>query len=441
MKRLMLLLLTIGLLNASCKKEDKSDNGPDPVINTVSPARGRIGTVLTITGDNFRLRKDISVQVNGIDAKIVTYNAQNIYVEVPDVETVGVVPVLITVAGHSFEGNNFEYMEPIQTYTSETFAGEGVSGFAEGTGTAARFNNPEGVAVDSKGNIIVADRSNHRIRKISPEGVVTTVAGTGSSGRVDGAAATARFNSPWKVAVDKNDNIIVADRSNHCIRKISTDGIVTTIAGNGSSGNADGLGSAARFNYPQDVEVDANDNIYVTDYNNHRICKITPAGMVTTLAGSTAGYKDGTGTEAQFNGATGLVLDKEGNLLIADRNNNRIRKVTPAGVVTTLAGNGTNAVVDGELLDASFSGPYGICIDAAGNIFTADLGGHSIRKITIYGEVLTIGGNGSGSFAEGSIPANIRFNQPTDVEVDSEGRVYVADLGNQRIRRLVPGNK
>ncbi len=432
----MLLLLTIGLLNASCKKEDGSGDKPSPVISSVSPLRGRAGTVVTISGENFsRLRKENSVKFNGVEAKIVTFNEENIYVEVPEGGTTG--PLSISVGGKSVEGASFEYMDPIIPYTTETFAGDGTAAFADGAGIAAKFNNPEGVAVDSRGNIIVADRVNNRIRKITPEGVVSTLAGTGVAGKVNGPAATATFNGPWKVAVDKNDNIIVADRTNNLIRKITADGMVSTIAGSGVRGSANGQGTSASFNYPQDVEVDASGIIYVVDYTNNLIRKITTDGMVTTLAGSTAGYADGTGTDAKFNAPCGVALDHDGNLLIADRNNHMIRKITPAGVVTTVAGNGTKGVVDGDLLSASFSEPYGLCIAQSGEIFVAELAGHAIRKITKYGEVITIAGNGTAGFADGATASAVRFTNPTDVVTDSQGRVYVADLANHRVRRLV----
>lgn len=442
MKRFMLLLLAIGLLNASCKKDEKTGNRPDPEVSSISPVRGRAGTVLTITGENFsRLRTENIIRINGIESKIVTFNEQNIYVEVPESEIVGDVPVSISIAGRPVEGLSFEYMEPIIPYTTETFAGDGTASFADGTGIAAKFNNPEGVAVDSKGNIIVADRVNNRIRKITPDGVVSTLAGTGTAGRVDGPAATARFSGPWKVAVDKNDNIIVADRTNNMIRKISADGIVSTIAGNGTAGTADGLGTAARFSYPQDVEVDDNGIIYVVDYTNDRIRKITPDGMVSTLAGSSTGYADGTGSEAKFDKPCGIAIGHDGNLLVVDRNNQRVRKVTPAGVVTTFAGSGIKGLVDGDLTTAAFSEPYGLCVDKAGNIFVADLAGHAIRKITIYGEVITIAGNGTGGFADGTVASAVMLKNPTDVVTDSQGRVYVADLANHRVRRLVQQSK
>ncbi|MCH1463187.1 MAG: hypothetical protein L7U46_04820, partial [Candidatus Nanopelagicales bacterium] len=221
---------------------------------------------------------------------------------------------------------------PVGTVT--TFAG-GAQGSADGTGADARFNSPPGVAVDGGGNVYVADYNNHTIRKITPAGVVTTLAGTaGSSGSADGTGADARFYYPWGVAVDGDGNVYVADENNHAIRKITPAGVVTTLAGTAeSSGSTDGTGADARFNRPHGVAVDGDGNVYVADGVNHTIRKITPAGVVTTLAGAARqnGFSDGRGPLARFNYPQGVAVDGDGNVYVADYNNHAIRKVTPAG--------------------------------------------------------------------------------------------------------------
>ena len=220
---------------------------------------------------------------------------------------------------------------PVGTVT--TFAG-GVNGSTDGTGADARFNSPYGVAVDGDGNVYVADTSNHTIRKITAAGVVTTLAGTaGSFGSADGTGADARFFYPYGVAVDGDGNVYVADRANHTIRKITPAGVVTTLAGAaGSSGSADGTGAVARFNYPDGVAVDGGGNVYVADTSNHTIRKITPAGVVTTLVGAATenGFSDGRGPLARLYAPYGVAVDGGGNVYVADYANHAIRKVTPA---------------------------------------------------------------------------------------------------------------
>jgi hypothetical protein len=223
-------------------------------------------------------------------------------------------------------------------------------GSMDGMGAVSRFNNPLGVAVDGAGNVFVADNGNDTIRKITPGGVVTTLAGTaGSSGSADGTGAAARFNKPFGVAVDGAGNVFVADYYNNTIRKITPSGVVTTLAGSaGLSGSADGTGAVARFN-PLGVAVDGAGNVFVADTSNNTIRKITPAGVVTTLAGTagSSGSADGTGAAARFYGPMGVAVDGAGNVFVAD-NYDTIRKITPAGVVTTLAGTaGWNGSADG----------------------------------------------------------------------------------------------
>jgi sugar lactone lactonase YvrE len=264
--------------------------------------------------------------------------------------------------------------------TITTLAGDS-GGYADGTGTAAKFQNPEGVAVDSNGNVYVADYGNHRIRKISPAGVVTTLAG-GTNGYADGTGTAAQFSNPCDVAVDSAGYVYVGEMNSHRVRKISPAGVVTTLAG-GTNGYADGTGTAARFTIPYGVAVDGAGNVYVGDQNNNRIRKISPAGVVTTLAGSgTAGSADGTGTAAQFRSPRGVAVDIAGCVYVADNENNRIRKISRAGVVTTLAGSGTAGSADGTGTAAQFSGPFAVTVDKSGNVYVADTGNGKIRKIT-----------------------------------------------------------
>ncbi|HTY87490.1 MAG TPA: hypothetical protein VMB80_08505 [Candidatus Acidoferrum sp.] len=326
----------------------------------------------------------------------------------------------------------------------------GSAGTNDGTGNAARFNGPGGVAVDTSGNVYVADTGNHTIRKVTPVGanwVVTTLAGLGgSAGSANGTGSAARFYFPQDVAVDSADNVYVADSLNDTIRKVTPAGAVTTLAGLAfTEGTSDGTGSAARFHFPLGVTVDSGGNVYVADTANATIRKVTSAGVVTTWAGL-AGYRgtnDGTGNAARFSGAVGVTVDNAGNLYVADYMNNTIRQVTPARLVTTLAGGpGYNAgSADGTGNEAQFSYPYGVAVDSAGNVYVADTGNDTIREIMPVGPnwvVTTIAGHpGVAGSANGTGTA-ARFNGPYDVAVDSLGNLYVADDLNDTIRKVTP---
>lgn len=293
----------------------------------------------------------------------------------------------------------------------------GQQGSTDGTGAGALFRQPNGVAMDGSGNVYIADTGNSIIRKISVAGVVTTVAGSSSNqGYRDGTGAAAWFNSPTALTVDGVGNVYVADSGNAVIRKIAVDGTVTTLAGTaGSTGTADGTGSAARFNQPSGIIVDSAGNLFVSDTYNQTIRKVTAAGVVTTLAGlaGVSGTTDGTGTAASFNQPRGLCVDGLGNLFVADTANSSIRKVTSAGVVTTFAGLSTiSGLLDGTGVDAWFNQPRDVKIDASGNLYVADTGNAAIRKITPAGVVTTAslsvasadpgGGSSSSSGAGGS---------------------------------------
>lgn len=227
---------------------------------------------------------------------------------------------------------------------------------------------------------------------------VSTIAGSASAGFVNGTGAAAQFFAPSGVAVDGTGNVYVADFLNNSVRKVTSSGVVTTLAGSGSAGYADGTGSAAMFNSIKSVAVDAAGTVYVADYLNHRIRKITPAGLVSTFAGSgVAGFADGTGLSAKFNRPIGIAVNAAGDLYIAEEINNRIRKITSLGVVTTLAGDGTIGSTDGAGSTAQFNSPYGIAVDATGNVFVSERTGMRIRKITSSGLVSTLAGSTMGS--------------------------------------------
>ncbi|HYI12015.1 MAG TPA: hypothetical protein VEK57_23375 [Thermoanaerobaculia bacterium] len=328
-----------------------------------------------------------------------------------------------------------------------TLAGlAGNPGNVDGTGSAARFFHPRGVATDSNGNVYVADLSNHTIRRITPGGVVTTLAGfAGIAGSADGTASAARFDNPIGVATDSSGNVYVADSGNNTIRKINPAGSVTTLAGRagvaGRSGSADGTASAARFNFPSGVATDSSGNVYVGDSRNNTIRKVTSEGAVTTLAGlaGTAGSADGTGSAARFSNPIGVATDSSGNVYVADFGNSTIRKITPARAVTTLAGLAeTPGSADGTGSAARFNAPQRVATDSSGNVYVADTGNQTIRKITAMGAVTTLAGLAEDRGSVDGMGSAARFNDPTGVATDSSGNVYVADYSSSTIRKITP---
>lgn len=322
-----------------------------------------------------------------------------------------------------------------------TFAGTpGQRGSADGVGSAARFAAPTGIVVDSADNVYVADSSNHTIRKITPAGVVSTLAGGPSFGSADGTGSAARFKFPNRIAIDASGNLYVADTSNHTIRKVTAAGVVTTVAGTaGQLGSVDGTGSAARFKLPAGIATDATGNLYVSDTNNHTIRKITPAGVVSTLAGTAgvSGSADGTGGAAQFTFPRGLATDPAGNVYVASRN--AIRRITPAGEVSTFAGMSTQiGSVDGSGNAARFSAPFGISIDATGNAYVADTDNNTIRKITSTALVTTVAGAAAQADTVDGTGKAARLYDPNGIATDSAGNVYVAESYGNTIRKITP---
>lgn len=318
-----------------------------------------------------------------------------------------------------------------------TFAGTGSAGQTDGSGTSASFNQSLGMVMDASGNLYVADAGSNVIREVTSAGAVTTIAGSGAASFINGTGTGATFNHPVGLALDASGNIYVADENNDAIRKITPGGVVTTLAGSGSAGFTNGTGSGASFNLPCGVAVDASGNVYVADYNNNAIRKVTAAGLVSTYAGTgTASSNDGAVGVATFNHPFDVVIDGSGNLYITDRLGERIRKiVTSTGLVSTLAGSSLG-YLDGTGSGAQFSGPTSLALDAAGNVYVTDETNQRIRKVTPGGQVTTIAGTGSTGNANG-IGTAASFYNPFAIAAAPSGYIYVGDQYNYLIRQII----
>ncbi len=326
----------------------------------------------------------------------------------------------------------------VEGVTVSTLAGDGHWGYRDGPGAQARFNGVDGIAVDSQGNLYVSERFGNLIRRISPDGMVSTLAGTGVAGYADGPASTAQFNLPKGLAVDLAGNVYVADAYNHRIRVIHPDGVVSTLAGTGEAGYRDGPAAQAQFNRPMDVVLSASSVIYVADSGNNRVRAISPDGVVSTLAGSgQRGYQDGPPDQARFNGPEYLAVDPDGNLYASDqvgfehRSNHAIRRIAPDGMVSTLVGTGQPGLADGPLAEAGFFYPHGLDVDAAGNLYVGAGGNQRVRVITPQGMVYTLAGRGIGH-ADGPGP-EAAFLYPYGVALDGAGHLYLTNYGAGRI--------
>src|ERR1017187_1681268 len=327
--------------------------------------------------------------------------------------------------------------------TITTVAGTGASGFSGegGPATSASFY-PYGVAADSAGNFYIADSLNNRVLKVSG-GKITTVAGNGTAGfSGDGGSATsAALNVPEGVAIDSAGNLYIADSSNNRIRRVSG-GTITTMAGNGTATFAGDGGPAmsASLSEPFAVAVDSAGNLYIADYGNERVRKVSGGTIMTVAGNGTLGFSgdDGTATNASIDRPEGVALDSAGNLYIADNFHSRIRKVS-GGTITTVAGNGGFSGEGVLATSATLIYPEGVAADSAGNLYVADTGNNRIRKVSA-GRITTVAGNGTSGYAGDGGPAtNASLNLPSSVAVDSAGNVYVVDENNLRIRRVSGG--
>jgi sugar lactone lactonase YvrE len=442
------------------EEPEKKDDDPEPLLPVIlgfSPTEAGFGTLLTIQGENFSaVPSENSVTLNGVAATIRTATPDRIVVEVPK-SKLSSGPIFLTVKGKAVRSSTeFTYVPTATTVsTLAGSCGHNTHGNTDGTGGAARFDSPHAITTDASNNLYVADSVNHSIRKITPQGVVTTVAG-GTYGFLNSIGTDAQFRNTQGVAVDTaTGSLYVADWGNHRIRGITIpQGAVSTFSGSGTQGFLDGSATIAQFNFdwPQGIgiAIDKDRNLYVSDTLNHRIRKITPSGTTSTFAGSGAvgnrrgGFADGPGNSAQFDNPRGIAIDAEGNLYVVEGWGGRIRKITPQGVVSTFAG--PNFVDSATGNTEQLCQPSGITIDKEGNLYVADAGMHCIRKITPQGAVSTVTGNSipvdgpicgrGGDFRNGDAKSAM-FSSPHGITIDSAGNLYVVDNGNNCIRKIL----
>ncbi|MCD6011552.1 MAG: Leucinerich repeat protein-like protein [Flavipsychrobacter sp.] len=338
-----------------------------------------------------------------------------------------------------------------QAQIISTIVGDGFAGFTGdgGTATAARLNTPYGICTDAAGNIYIPDAGNRRIRKISTAGVISTIAGTGILGYTgDGGPATAaQLNEPSCVFVDGSGNIFIADLFNNCVRKIDVSGTITTVAGTGTAGFSGDGGAAttARLNRPYSIAVDATGNLFIADRLNSRIRKVDASGMISTVAGTgTAGFSGdgGAATAAQLFQPVSLCISSSGDMFITDWGNYRVRKVNATGTISTIAGNGTLSYADGvPAISTGLIYPYGVSIDCGGNVYVGEANGYRVRRINTAGTIHTIAGNGTFGYSGDGGPATAaQLLLPMALSLDAAGDMLVSDQGNHCIRKITnPG--
>ena len=328
-----------------------------------------------------------------------------------------------------------------------TVAGNHISGSGGDGGAAisASLANPEGVAVDNQGNLFIADRSNGRIRKVTPGGIITTVAGGGGAFGDGGLATNAQLDRPMDVAVDAAGNLFIPDLGFRRLRKVSAGGTITTVAGSGQPRYSGDRGPATRaeLDEPRHTALDAAGNLFIADVENNVIRKISTDGTITTVAGTGQRGLAGDGgaaTSALLKRPHGVAVGPDGSIYIADFDNARVRKVSPLGIISTFAGGGAALGDNGPATSAQLSAPSGVALDAAGNVFISECGGNRVRKVTPTGTITTVAGTGqSGSFGDGGPATAATLNCVSAVAVDASGNLYLSDIGNNRVRKVSQG--
>jgi sugar lactone lactonase YvrE len=337
-----------------------------------------------------------------------------------------------------FNGTNLENQNIIIT----TVAGNGTATFA-GDGepaTNASLNSPYGVIVDIAGNIYVADSANNRIRRVNTSGIITTVAGTNSAGSTGdgGPAINAGLNNPEGLALDAFSNLYIADTGNSRIRKVDTNGIITTVAGGGTGGDG-GAATNASLHNPTGVALDMSGNLYIADYSSFRVRMVKTNNIITTVVGNgTLGFSGdgGAATNAHVHNLSDVALDAAGDLYLADSGNYRIRKVDANGIITSVAGNGNSTYSgdNGPALGAGLDQPFGVALDTIGNMYIADYLNNRIRRVDVNGIISTVAGGGSGG--DGGAATNAGLSNPSGVALDASANLYIADRAHNRIREV-----
>jgi sugar lactone lactonase YvrE len=427
---LLIVFLTI-FFEGGCSKSGSNPTPQNtaPKIISLSVSSGPYTTNVTITGSGFNTALNGNkVFFNGVAAVVENATSTQILTSVPLAAGTG--NITVNVNGSTITGPTFTY---VQAEVVTTIAGNSNAGSENGLGTLATFYEPDGLAIDLAGNVYVADQYNNLIRKITPQGLVSTLAGNGNANYADGSGTDASFNHPTGLAVDIAGNLYVADSRNNRIRKITPTGVVSTLAGSGIPNRNDGTGISASFNTPTGIAVDGSGNLFVADSTNGLIREITAGGVVTTFAGGAhMGFTDGTGTNALFSLPYAIAIDKSGNLYVTDIQNSSVRAITSSAVVTTIAG-GVQGMTNGTGIAARFNEPLGIVPDNNGNIYIGDTFNGLVRKINSNGLVTTFAGTSVG-FADGPVAA-AAFTGPEGLAIDVSGNMYVADAGS-RIRKI-----
>lgn len=437
------LLIMSALFILSCNKPSENPNPgpglPDPVIKNISPAHAPLNTKVTIEFNRYLDPPEAptKVLVAGVSIPFSYPNSGSfsmIDFTVPKGMASG--QVQVEWKGKLLNGPTFTYDS---LYYVSTIAGKAAtSGSTNGPIASALFNNPYRLAIDKDGNIYVAEKDNHRIRKISVAGNVTTIAGTGVAGYADGPGASSQFNEPSDIAIDNNGNLFVADRANGRIRKIAPDGQTSTFAGKSfGGGNWEGDGTNANIAYPFGIDIDASGDLYVVSDN--QLLKITAAAKVTILAGGTySGDKDGTGTNAAFSNPQDVAVAANGDLFVCEQGNNKIRKVTQAGVVTTFAGAGgpTGGYANGIGTAAKFEIPSSIVAGGDGNLYCLEYGNELVRIITPDANVNKFAGSYHSFGYRDGLATQALFYDPYGIATDKKGNFYVADTKNHCIRKI-----
>ena len=434
-------VISISSTGATVNPVNVTVNQPQPDVTIASFTEHQSGgNTIIIEGSGFSsTAAGNKVQINGVDATVTSAWPTGLEVTVPQKVGSGKISISVgTKTAVSTTDFIYDWVGTVNTIAGKA----GIVGHADDMGTAATFYSPSAIAVDGSGNLYIADQDNNLIRKISADGQVITLAGKyGVQGHADGTGSAATFYYPSGIAVDKNNNIYVADSYNHLIRKISSTGVVSTLAGKAAiTGHADGTGTAATFYYPVGVATDSDGNIYVADAGNNLIRKISPAGEVITLAGNAtiSGHDDGAGTAASFNYPTGVAVSADGNIYVADRDNSLIRKITATGTVSTLAGQAmVTGHSDGTGSGATFNRATGMGVGNDGYVYVADASNQLVRRIDPSGVAQTLAGRALIPGSADGTSINASFYAPSGIVVDGSGNIYIADKVNNLIRKMV----